>query len=76
MWGLGPATKVYLAVGATDLRKGFDGLYGLARDSLGLDPLSGHLALFCNRQRTRREDFVLGWQRLMGLRQTLRKREV
>jgi transposase len=76
MWGLGPATKVYLAVGATDLRKGFDGLYGLARDSLGLEPLSGHLALFCNRQRTRREDFVLGWQRLMGLRQTVRKREV
>ena len=36
MFGLGPATKVYLAVGATDLRKGFDGLYGLARDALGL----------------------------------------
>jgi transposase len=49
MWGLGPATKVYLALGATDLRKGFDGLYGLARDALGLEPLSGHLVLFCNR---------------------------
>ena len=76
MWGLGPATKVYLAVGPTDLRKGFDGLYGLARDALGLDPLSGHLALFCNRQRNRREDFVLGRQRLMGLRPTVRKRAV
>jgi transposase len=50
---------VYLAVGATDLRKGFDGLYGLARDSLGLEPLSGHLALFCNRQRTRLK--ILFW---------------
>jgi transposase len=59
MWGLGPATKVYLAVGPTDLRKGFDGLYGLARDALGLDPLSGHLALFCNRQRTRLK--ILFW---------------
>jgi transposase len=59
MWGLGPATKVYLAVGATDLRKGFDGLYGLAREALGLDPLSGHLALFCNRQRNRLK--VLFW---------------
>jgi transposase len=59
MFGLGPATKVYLAVGPTDLRKGFDGLYGLARDALGLDPLSGHLALFCNRQRTRLK--VLFW---------------
>jgi transposase len=74
MWGLGPATKVYLAVGATDLRKGFDGLYGLARDCLGLDPLSGHLALFCNRERNRREDFVLGRQRVMGLRPAVRKR--
>src|SRR5690348_13033473 len=73
MWGLGPATKVYLAVGATDLRKGFDGLYGLARDGLGLDPLSGHLALFCNRQRNRREDFVLGRPRFMDLRQAVRK---
>jgi transposase len=52
MFGLGPATKVYLALGATDLRKGFEGLYGLARDGLGLEPLSGHLALFCNRERT------------------------
>jgi transposase len=73
MFGLGPATKVYLAVGPTDLRKGFDGLYGLARDHLGLDPLSGHLALFCNRARTRREDFVLGWPRFVGLRQAVRK---
>ena len=59
MWGLGPATKVYVAVGATDLRKGFEGLYGLARDALGLDPLSGHLVLFCNRDRTRLK--VLFW---------------
>jgi transposase len=59
MFGLGPATKVYLAVGATDLRKGFEGLYGLARDALGLDPLSGHLALFCNRQRNRLK--ILFW---------------
>jgi transposase len=59
MFGLGPATKVYLAAGATDLRKGFDGLYGLARDALRLDPLSGHLVLFCNRDKTRLK--VLFW---------------
>ncbi len=28
MFGLGPATRIYLAAGATDMRKGFDGLYG------------------------------------------------
>ena len=53
MFGLGPATKIYLAVGAVDMRKGFDGLYGLVRDRLGHDPLSGHLFLFSNRNRTR-----------------------
>ncbi|MFN8938517.1 MAG: IS66 family insertion sequence element accessory protein TnpB, partial [Acidobacteriota bacterium] len=40
-------------VGAVDMRKGFEGLYGLVRDELGRDPLSGHLFLFANRSRTR-----------------------
>ena len=53
MFGLGPATKIYLAAGATDMRKGFEGLYGLARDRLMCDPLSGHVFLFCNAQRNR-----------------------
>ena len=53
MFGLGPATKIYLAIEAVDMRKGFDGLYGLVRDQLGEDPLSGHLFLFTNRLHTR-----------------------
>jgi transposase len=53
MFGWGPATKVYLAAGATDMRKGFDGLYGLVRDRLQVDPLSGHMFLFSNAQRNR-----------------------
>ena len=57
MFGIGSATKIYLAVGATDMRKGFDGLYGLVRQRLQADPLSGHLFLFCNRPRTRLKVF-------------------
>ena len=53
MWGLGPATRVYLAAGSTDMRKSFEGLYGLVRDRLLCDPLSGHLFLFSNAQRNR-----------------------
>jgi transposase len=53
MWALSAATRIYLAAGPTDLRKGFDGLYGLMRDRLQICPQSGHLALFCNRDRTR-----------------------
>ena len=53
MFGLGPATRVYVGLEAVDMRKGFEGLYGLVRDYLGQDPLSGHLFLFSNRGRTR-----------------------
>ncbi len=53
MFGLGPATRIYLAAGATDMRKGFDGLYGLVRDRLFCEPLSGHVFLFSNAQRNR-----------------------
>jgi transposase len=50
---VGAATRIYLATGATDMRKGFTGLYGLVRDHLLCDPLSGHLFLFSNAQRNR-----------------------
>ena len=43
MFGFGVATRIYLAAGSTDMRKGFEGLYGLARDRLLCDPLSGCL---------------------------------
>jgi len=49
----GPATRIFLALGSTDMRKGYDGLYGLVVSQLGEDPLSGHLFLFANRDRTR-----------------------
>ena len=53
MFAWGPATRIYLAAGATDLRKGFDGLHGLVRDRLRCEPLSGHLFVFANAQRNR-----------------------
>ncbi len=53
MFGFGPATRIYLAVGATDMRKGFEGLYGLVRDRLQCEPLSGHVFLFCNGRHNR-----------------------
>lgn len=58
MFGLGPATKIYVAAEAVDMRKGFEGLYGLVRDHLGQDPLSGHLFLFTNRTHTRLKALV------------------
>ena len=59
MFGLGPATRIYVALGATDLRKGFDGLHGIVRDRLGLEVRSGHLFLFANARRNRLK--ILYW---------------
>ena len=58
MFGLSPATKIYVGVEAVDMRKGFEGLFGMVRDQLGQDPLSGHLFLFTNRHRTRLKALV------------------
>ena len=58
MFGLGLATKIYIASEAVDMRKGFEGLFGLVRDHLGQNPLSGHLFLFSNRTRTRLKALV------------------
>lgn len=44
--------KVYLAPGATDLRKSIDGLSILVEQQLELNPFSGYLFGFCNRKKT------------------------
>ena len=43
--------KVYIAVGATDMRKSINGLSLLAQDYFELDLFSGNLFAFCNRKR-------------------------
>ena len=45
-----PATKVYLALGVTDMRAGIDRLSMTVQGLLALDPFSGHLFVFCNRK--------------------------
>jgi transposase len=54
MIGLAPGTRVWLAAGATDMRKGFDSLAVQAQAVLGKDPFSGHVFCF----RGRRGDLV------------------
>ena len=45
-------TKVYLALGATDMRKAINGLSVIVSEQMQLDIFSGHLFVFCNRQQT------------------------
>jgi hypothetical protein len=58
---LSPAVRIYLATGATDLRRSIDGLAALVRERFTLDPLSGHLFLFRNRRGDRLK--ILAWDR-------------
>lgn len=51
MISFGSSTKVYLAAGATDMRKAVNGLMILVQDVLEADPFSSHLFVFCNRLR-------------------------
>lgn len=60
----GPAARIYLACGATDMRKGFDGLAVLVQQALAHDPHSGAVFAF----RGRRGDLVkLLWWDGQGL---------
>jgi transposase len=58
---ISPAVRIYLATGATDLRRSIDGLSALVRERFTLDPLSGHLFLFRNRRGDRLK--ILAWDR-------------
>src|SRR6202035_1420219 len=49
MNSLPAGTRVWLAGGVTDMRKGFDSLAAQAQTVLGKDPFSGHV--FCFRDR-------------------------
>ena len=51
MLGLNRPTKVFLYSKPCDMRKGFNGLYGLVKNAMELNPLSGHLYVFINSQR-------------------------
>ena len=49
MIALPSGVQVYLAAGATDMRKGFDGLAALVQMQLSEDPFSGQLFVFRGR---------------------------
>ena len=49
--GTSRAVRVFAYPEPVDLRKGYDGLYGLVKTGLGRDPLNGDLFLFVNKRR-------------------------
>lgn len=54
MIGLPIGTRIWLAAGVTDMRRGMDGLAALVQSALAENPFSGHIFIF----RGRRGDLV------------------
>lgn len=53
------SVRVFLAVDPVDMRKSFNGLYGVVREQLKRDPREGGLYVFSNRRRDRLK--ILFW---------------
>ena len=45
--------RIFVVLGATDMRKSFDTLSGVVRDRLGAEPTERDTFVFCNQNRTR-----------------------
>lgn len=70
---LSGVSKIYLVTGRTDMRKSFDGLMAVIRDTYELDPYANALYLFCGRDKRKikalhfdKDGFVLLQKRLDG----------
>ena len=61
MLSLPPSVRIFVARGATDMRKSFDTLASLVCEVIDEDPQSGHLFVFVNGRRNRVK--VLWWDR-------------
>lgn len=67
-------SSIYLACGATDLRKSVDGLSNIVRQDFNIDPFGNYLFLFCNKSRNRMKGlcwdtngFCICYKRLDGV---------
>ena len=55
------AHQVWLAPGATDMRKSIDGLCAMAHYAMGKNPMESHLFVFCSKDRSKIK--LLYWDR-------------
>lgn len=73
MFNLSPSTRIFVHTKPIDMRKSFDGLFGLVRSQFQQDPFSGSLFLF----RSKRGNFIKAlWWDIDGFAIFAKKLEV
>jgi transposase len=53
MLSLSPATRIFVAIQAMDMRQSFNGLYAWVQNVLREEPTSGHWFVFLNKRQER-----------------------
>jgi len=59
VFGITSHTRVFIRCGITDGRLGWEGLKAITVKVVQVDPMTGHLFVFCNRARNRMK--ILWW---------------
>ena len=73
MLNLNVRTRVYLAAGPTDLRKGFGGLYAAVKQKLNAESSQWALFRILQSEPDWNKSVSVGWQRAVGLRKAFRE---
>lgn len=60
MFGIDRTLKIFLYGKPCDMRKGFDGLYGLVQNAMQMNPLCGYLFVFISGDRNKLK--ILHWE--------------
>lgn len=73
MFNLSPSVRIFVCTKPADMRRSFNGLFGMVQNFMQQDPLSGHLFIF----RSRRGDFIkIFWFDLDGFAIFAKKLEI
>jgi len=64
-------TRIWIAAGVTDMRRGFDGLAAMVQAQLEAAPFSGQLFAFRGTAWCPDQTVVVGWRRLVPVLQTV-----
>ena len=68
MLSLSPATRIFVAIQAMDMRQSFNGLYAWVQNVLREEPTSGHWFVFLNKRQPA-QDFDVRRVGALGVKQ-------